>query len=171
MEDTMIPQSLDEAFEQAEETSFERPPRLTAGTYTGHVMSAKVVHGAEARKPWIDSALLVRVEDEKTKGSIFHEFELAPLTDKTGQLSAGKIGFIKGQLRKLGYDGRLSELEFNLDQVILNKIRFTVKENVSNKMNEKTGKPYVNTEVVVEELIEQVSDPISAAFGGVEEVF
>ena len=129
---------------------------LEAGIYEGVVQSAEI---RESRKPWVDAelSLKIQVDSDDQKGKItFADIEVAPLTQKdkeTGQLvpSKGKLKFLKWQLNSLGYDGKLSDLEYNTHGLVGARVEFEQKVVESSRINTNTGKPFIDREVVLRE--------------------
>lgn len=145
----------DELDDQFEDTKLgEGGSRLGSGTYEGTITDVKLVTGDDVWKPWIDVALSVKFNTDE--GSISQQYEVMPLTGKDGNVSPGKLKFIKWQLSALGYEGKLKDLEDAILQGTFhgNRVKFEVKETVSTSINQKTGKPYVNTEVVAKDFLE-----------------
>ena len=123
--------------------------RLSDGEYDGVVKAVNIQPG---RKPWVDQQLSVTLEAQKG-GVAFADIELAPLTDREGNLSKGKLKFLKWQLESLGYQGKLSELEYNLEGLFGAGVKFKVETTIQDKVNPNTGKNYTNTDVVLVENI------------------
>ena len=153
--------SIDEAFEEAEVGS----GRLADGKYDGVVKGVKI---EPSKTPWIDMQLSVQLEAQQG-GTTFANIELSPLTDKEGNISRGKLKFLKWQLQSLGYTGKLSDLEYNLEGLFGAGVTFEVKT-TEGRTNPKTGKPYMNREVVMLDNIHPGLAGISAAPMNQEEV-
>lgn len=142
--------AIDDQFEQTEVGA----KRLPAGTYQGSVSNIQLVTGDDVWKPWVNIALQVQLTTDEGKAST--QIELDPLTGKDGTTSPGKLKFLKWQLRSLGYEGSLKNLEAAIMNGIFhgNVVNFEVKETQSTQINEKTGQPFVNRDVVVTEFVE-----------------
>lgn len=160
-----IPENLDAEYEAAREITGEGRG-LPPGTYPMTVQSATI--GA-SDKPWMDAQL--DVELVTTDGQVDHLImEVAPLTNKDGEVSKGKLGFLKGQLKKLGYDGPLSRLEYSLDTFRGAVVKVEIKDEPQKKRNangdlevqrKPDGTPWTNHEVKIKELI--TPGPMSAS--------
>ncbi len=133
--------------------------RLSDGEYDGVVKAVRIEPG---RKPWVETQLTIELEAQKG-GVAFADIEVAPLTDKEGNLSKGKLKFLKWQLESLGYEGKLSNLEYNLEGLFGAGVKFKVESTIQNKINPKTGKNYTNTDVV---LVENIHPGIGAMSQG-----
>jgi hypothetical protein len=136
---------LDKAFDEAEVSQTNYPRRLPAGDYVGVVTKVNL---GESTKPWVDTALHVELTTNDG-ATAEHEVEVAPLTGKDGEISPGKIKFLKWQLQALGYEGKYSDLEYELDALYGRYVDFQVKTSEGSKTNPHTGKPYINREVVL----------------------
>ena len=162
----IIPDNLDDAFEQAEaaKTPAGGGGLLPEGEYEGVVLAAEV--GASV-KPWVTAELKLKLqvdEGERSGTVTFADFELAPNTDRSGNPSPGKLGFLKGQLENLGYTGKLKDLELNAQQFVGARVKFRQKvdDHLTDngepdqyaRMNPNTGKPYVDREVYINELLQ-----------------
>lgn len=162
----LIPSNLDDLFNDAEAPKAPEGGGglLPAGKYEGVIVGVAVT--GESRKPWVTAELQLKItvdEGEFAGKSTFCDIELAPNTDKTGQPSKGKLGFVKGQLSALGYTGKLSDVEFNAQQFMGARVGFTQKvddgyDEQGNlkpyaRINTNTNKPYVNREVYLNELL------------------
>lgn len=117
--------------------------KLPDDTYEGVVVNATV---GESKVPWMDASLTVRLQTDDGF-SEFVELEIAPLTNRDGELHQGKLKFLKWQLGVLGYGGRLSDLEESLLTLLNTRVEFEVSSRNSDKINSKTGEPYVNRDV------------------------
>lgn len=102
------------------------------------------------KRPWVDVELVVTFENEAgAKG--WHNIELMPNTDKQGEPSQGKWGYVKGQLEHMGYLGELDEFDAQAQSILGATCRISVED--------KVGKPkpgggnYLNREIYVQELI------------------
>jgi hypothetical protein len=148
---------LDAAFASAtptQEPEVVEPPTggglLPAGEYEGVVASAEVRSGF---RPWVEQELSLRltVDTGEFNGrTTFCDIELAPLTGRDGQISQGKVGYVKWQITDvLGYDGKLSELTGHTDQFIGTRVSFEQKITLAMKINPSTGTPYENREVTL----------------------
>lgn len=160
----LIPESMDQEYEETEVGS-GGGGLLPAGDHTGTVVAAEV---RESRKPWVDAELSVKLqitEGEHAGKTTFADIELAPLTGKDGQLSKGKLKFVKWQLEALGYEGKLSELEYHVPELYGAVVEFEQKVftylDISGnpvpmngrqpRINEQTGKPYIDREVTLKQ--------------------
>lgn len=123
--------------------------RLEDGEYTGTVTAARVVKGEETWRPFHDVALEFTLDTGD--GSIKYQLEIAPLTDKTGNISQGKVNFTSWQLSLLGWrGGDISELEYQCHEAMVGQpVKFSITRTEQDKVNPKTGTPYVNTEVKI----------------------
>ena len=166
----LVPASLDSAFDEVEAQKNEGPGGLPPeGEYEGVILSAEV---GESVKSWIDAELKLKlqVDEGQYSGKVtFADIELAPCTDREGNPSKGKLGFVKGQLAALGYTGKLSEVEYNLNSFIGARVKFRQKvdthlDDAGNvvpyasgkmpKLNPHTNKPYEDREVYLNELLQ-----------------
>lgn len=152
--------ALDAAFAAAT-TSPEPPtdsdaPRalLPAGSYEGVIQSAEVRAGF---RPWVEQELSLRIQikgGEHDGRTTFCDIELAPLTGRDGQISEGKMRYVKWQITDvLGYEGPLSDLTSFAPNVIGLRIQFDQKVSLSPKLNPRTGKPYENREVTLRQAL------------------
>lgn len=149
----LVPADLDEAFDATE----SGPPAdgeglLPAGEYQGVVVSAEVRD--PKYKTWRDGELSIKLqvtEGEHAGKNTFCDVETAPLTNKEGASSPGKLKFLKWQLEALGYNGKLSELPGQAQNLMGAVVSFEQKIEEQDKINPKTGDKYVNREVVLKE--------------------
>lgn len=148
---------LDAAFASATPTT---EPEAIAPERTGGLLPAGeyegVVAGAEVRsgfRPWVEQELSLRltVDSGEFNGrTTFCDIELAPLTGRDGQISSGKVGYVKWQITDvLGYDGVLSELGQHASEFIGTRVSFEQKITLAAKVNPATGTPYENREVTL----------------------
>lgn len=162
----LVPSELDAAFDEAEVA--ERKPGGTGllpdGEYNGTVLSAEVRPGM---KPWVTAELSLKLqvdEGDREGAFTFCDIELAPNTDKNGNPSKGKLGFVKQQLAGLGYTGKLSEIENATNSFLGARVAFRQKvdthldENGNPdqwaRMNPNTNEPYIDREVYINELLQ-----------------
>ena len=150
---SLIPKEISEAIAKDAEQSSK--PRRESGEYLAEVTSVAI---ADNPVSWIDKALMVDVKFlDEIGGDHKVRIELQPCTDKNGNISPGKIKFLRWQLSALELDP--DELAFQLFGIIGNqyKVRYTVDnglnedgtpKNPSAKLNPHTGKPYVNRDMV-----------------------
>lgn len=146
----LIDSSIDDDFAKAKPTA----ARMEAGP-NQEVTIAQVEIVADKTKikrTWVDVELVVTFQNE-AGAKAWHHIELAPLTDKDGNVSPGKLGFVKSQLEAMGFLGKLSELEYQVNGLLGAKVRINVNDVASTKLNPKTNKPYVNREIYANELI------------------
>lgn len=163
----LVPDSLDSVYEGVEASKAPTGGGgglLPEGEYTGVVLSAEVRPGM---KPWVDAELSLKLQvtepAEHAEKVTFCDIELAPNTDKEGNPSPGKLGFVKGQLEKLGYTGKLSEVEYQVNTFLGATVKFRQKvddhldENGNPdqyaRINPNTGQPYIDREVYLNELV------------------
>lgn len=163
----LVPSNLDDLFNEAEVPDAPKGDGpgglLPDGTYEGVVLTAEVRDGM---KPWVTAelSLKLQVDEGDHSGEVtFCDIELAPNTDKSGQPSKGKLGFVKGQLANLGYSGKLSEVEFAANSFLGARVAFRQKvdthldENGNPdqwaRINPNTGEPYIDREVYINELL------------------
>ena len=136
---------ISEAFDEMFDATEVGGGRLEDGKYEGTVTAVAI---RDSVRSWVDAELSVTLTtDDGSKA--FADIEVSPLTTKDGQLSQGKIKFLKWQLQALGYNGKLSELEYNLESLFGARVTFEVKSEESTKLNPKTGRPYVNRQTVI----------------------
>lgn len=162
----LVPSNLDDAFEQVEASKAPTGTGglLPEGEYEGVILSAEV---GESMKPWVDAELKIKlqVDEGEHSGEVtFCDIELAPNTDKDGNPSKGKLGFVKGQLANLGWTGKLSEVEFNTNSFLGARVKFRQKVDTHiledgsfdkyARINPNSGKPYVDREVYLNELLQ-----------------
>lgn len=138
---------------------------LPAGEYTGTVIAAEV---GESRTPWIEEQLSLKLqvtEGDHANKTTFCDIELKPLTDKNDQPSKGKLKYVKWQLEALGYEGKLSEVGYNVasfygavvtfEQKVADYLNSDGEPIAMNgrepRINENTGKPYVDREVTLKD--------------------
>jgi hypothetical protein len=151
--------ALDAAFAAATPSTEPAPaeegaPRtlLPAGSYEGVVQSAEVRSGF---RPWVEQELSLRLQvtgGEFDGRTTFCDIEIAPLTGRDGNISDGKVRYVKWQITDvLGYDGTLSELGNHAGTFIGTKVSFEQKVSLSPKVNPRTGQPYENREVTLRE--------------------
>lgn len=160
----LIPEGLDEEYDEVEAAT-GTGGLLPAGEYTGTVVTAEV---RESRVPWIDAELAVKLQvtEGEHEGKVtFCDIEVAPLTDKSGQPSKGKLKYVKWQLEALGYEGKLSEVEYAVGGLVGAQVKFEQKvvdyldaegnpvpmNGRDPRINDKTGKPYIDREVTLRE--------------------
>jgi hypothetical protein len=163
----LVPSNLDDAYETSEaaKASSGGGGLLMPGEYTGVVVEAAV---GESMKPWVTAELKLKLQvttegSEKDKFT-FCDIELAPNTNKNGEPSPGKLKFVKGQLvNGLGFEGKLSEVEYNVDKFLGAVIEF--RQKVDNhldengqpdewaRMNPNTNLPYIDREVYLNKLV------------------
>lgn len=136
----LIPNNISEAYTS---TPAGRPT-LQDGQYNGVVLQARL---GESRKPWVDVALLVQVQDHESGASAWSETEVLPLTDGDGDPHPKKLKFLKWQLEALGYDGSLEDLEERVLTFSGRQVTFDVTTKPSTKINPNTGLPYTNRDV------------------------
>lgn len=166
-----IDEETAKAFDEAE-VGGSTEPKLPAGPHEGTITSVSIVAGDKVWKPWMDVALQWTVKNED--GYVSDQIEVAPLTNKQGE-TTGKLRWLKGQLQGMGYTGGLKDLEMNIGQVLQNKVKIEIEEEVSDKTNPHTGKPYVNRNSKIVALLEEVdaednlADQLSAEFDAVED--
>lgn len=163
----LVPSDLDAAFAEAEAvkapTGDGSGGLLPAGDYEGVVVTAEVRAGM---KPWVDAelSLKLQVDDGEKSGSVtFCDIELAPLAGKDGNPNPKKLGFVKAQLANLGYAGRLSDVEHQAHTFQGARVAFRQKVDDHleadgtpdqwARMNPNTGKPYIDREVYINELL------------------
>ncbi|MCB0877408.1 MAG: hypothetical protein KDC46_00300 [Thermoleophilia bacterium] len=159
--------ALDAAFAAATPSSEEpaEEPKagglLPAGEYTGTVVSAEVRSGF---RPWVEQELSLRLQvdaGEFQGRTTFCDIELAPLTGRDGQISDGKVRYVKWQITDvLGYDGQLSALGDHAHSFVGTKVSFEQKIRLAAKVNPQTGKPYENREVTLRQNLGK-ADPAS----------
>lgn len=149
---------LDKAFAEATPSSEPEAPvvektgggLLPAGEYEGVVVGAEVRSGF---KPWVERELSLRltVEGGEFNGrTTFADIELAPLTGRDGNISDGKVRYVKWQITDvLGYEGKLSELDRHAGQFVGTRVSFEQKVSLAAKVNPSTGTPYENREVTL----------------------
>ena len=140
--------NIDDIFADISEESTGH--RLDVGTYEGTVVSAEVTEG---RAPWVDTQLTVNFQTDDG-GYAYADIELAPCLGPDGQISPGKVKFLRWQMQALGIPGAPSEVAQNLAHAVGNVVAFEVAPQRSGKINEKTGKPY--TETVAKSLVNAV---------------
>lgn len=162
----MVPEGLDEEYEAAEAAT-GTGGLLPAGEHEGTIVESEI---RDSRKPWVENELMLKIEitEGEHKGkTTFCDIEVNPLTDKSGQPSKGKLKYLKWQLESLGYEGKLSELEFHVGEFIGAQVKFEQKvydylDAAGNpvamngrdpRINDKTGKPYIDREVTLRENI------------------
>lgn len=146
-----ITDEMDKKFEETEVGSGGRTKYFSEGPHVATVTAASVGKG---KKPWIDKGLHITLTG--SNGEVAQvEIEVAPLTDKQGNASDGKMKFLKWQLTALGYDGKLSNLEHSLDTIYGNRVSFKLELVPGKKINPHTGKPYVNADIVLLEASEE----------------
>lgn len=146
----IIPDNLDDEFEETEAGG--GGGLLPAGEYEG-VVTDLVIAPSKFR-PWRTAELSgkLTVDDGDASGGVtFFDFEVAPLTDKEGNTSKGKLKFLKWQLTALGYDGKLSELEQRLHELNGARVSFEQKDEASPNINPKSGKPYRDREAILKD--------------------
>lgn len=163
----LVPSNLDDIYESAEVPKGDGSGGgglLPAGQYDGTIISAEVRDGI---KPWVTAELSLKIQvndgQPHSGKATFCDIELAPNTDKSGQPSKGKLGFVKKQLAALGYTGKLSEVEYNAQSFVGAQVNFTQKvddhldENGNPdqyaRINPNTGTPYIDREVYLNELL------------------
>ena len=162
---------LDAAFASATPTT---EPEAAAPERTGGLLPAGeyegVVAGAEVRsgfRPWVEQELSLRltVDTGEFNGrTTFCDIELAPLTGRDGQISSGKVGYVKWQITDvLGYDGVLSELGQHASEFIGTRVSFEQKITLAAKTNPATGTPYENREVTLKANLGKSAAPVAAA--------
>jgi hypothetical protein len=118
-------------------------------------------------RPWVTAELSLKLqvdEGEHSGKSTFCDIELAPNTDKQGNPSKGKLGFVKGQLAGLGYTGKLSEVEANVQSFLGARVAFRQKVDTHiledgsfdqyARINPNTNEPYIDREVYLNELLQ-----------------
>lgn len=149
---------LDEAFANAtpsSEPAAVEPEKKTggllpAGNYEGAIVGAEVRAGF---KPWVERELSLRLtvdQGEHAGRTTFADVELAPLTGRDGQVSDGKMRYLKWQITDvLGYEGKLSELDQHASQFVGTRVSFEQKVTLAAKINPSTGTPYENREVTL----------------------
>lgn len=152
----LIPSSLDGEFAEAEAIT-GGGTRWPTGVRTVTIENAEL---GPSPKPWIDTQLSITLADPDGSKD-FINMEVAPLTLKDGTISKGKLGFLKGQLQKMGYPENLtlSALEFNLDKLkgavvvvqVTNDPQTDAAGNVKLKPN--SDEPWTNHEIKVQELV------------------
>ncbi len=142
---SLVSADIAAAFESAELGG----AKLEDGNYVGTIRSLKVEEG----KMYGRDAVVLKGSVGNEEGMAFFDIELSPLTDKEGNLSAGKVKFLKWQLDAMGFKGSIEDLEFHLANLIDNEVDFEVRSKVSAKINEKTGQPYINTDTVIKNFI------------------
>ena len=162
--DMATDEELDALYEEAEVPT-GGGGLLPAGSYTGTVISAEV---RDSKTPWIDEELSLKLqvtEGDHAGKTTFCDIELKPLTDKNDQPSKGKVKFVKWQLEALGYDGKLSEVKFGVAGLYGAVVEFEQKvtdyldaegnpvgmNGRQPRINENTGKPYVDREVTLKD--------------------
>lgn len=159
----IISDEIANALKKDAETS--RRPSRDSGEYEVEVTSVAI---ADNPTGWIEKALMVEVKYlDEAGGDFKYRLELAPCKDKTGNISPGKIRFLRWQLNALGLDHE--EIAFQLFGIIGNK--YKVKYTVDNGLNEDgslkrpnanlnphTGKPYINRDMVFLEKIDTTTE-------------
>lgn len=144
--------NLDDAFDGA--VVPEGGKRLPAGDYTGTVTNVQYQVGDDTWKPWVDSAIEVQLTT--ADGKVTTQWELSPCVKKDGTINSGWMGILKKNLRNLGYEGKLSALNAAVmgGQFHGTMADFSIVDTAQDKINEKTGEPYVDRTVYVNELVE-----------------
>ncbi|MBC7461673.1 MAG: hypothetical protein H7287_09960 [Thermoleophilia bacterium] len=149
---------LDAVFASATPTTTEPEPvapertggLLPAGEYEGVVAGAEVRSGF---RPWVEQELSLRLTvdaGEFNGRTTFCDIELSPLHGRDGQISSGKVGYLKWQITDvLGYDGVLSELDQHAGTFVGTRVSFEQKITLAAKVNPATGTPYENREVTL----------------------
>jgi len=161
--------TLDDVFAQvtpSSEPAKEEAPSggglLPAGEYEGVVVSGEVRSGF---RPWVEQELSLRLQvdtGEFAGRTTFCDIELAPLTGRDGNISEGKVRYVKWQITDvLGYDGVLSELSQHATSFSGLRVRFEQKVTPAMKVNPATGKPYENREVTLREALGRSEAPLS----------
>lgn len=165
---SIIPNAINEALKKDAEQSAR--PRRDSGEYLVEVTSVAI---ADNPTSWIEKALLVDAKFlDETGGDHKVRIELAPCTDKTGNISPGKIKFLRWQLGALGLDPE--NLAFELFGIIGNtyKSRYTVDDGLNEdgslkrpgaNLNPHTGKPYINRDLIFLEKVEKTETLAEAA--------
>lgn len=137
----LIPSELDSAYNEIPRGG---AGRLPDGSYYGTVTRVSL---KESRKKWIDIELVAQVKEAKTGITSFVAVEVTPLTNRDGDISQGKLKFLKWQLDVLGYNGSLSGLEDHLHELTGVGVEFNISTELSTRINQKTGQPYENRSV------------------------
>lgn len=143
---------LDDMFEAAEVGGTY--VRVEDGTHEGTITAAAV---RESKKPWRDAEFYVCITTPEG-GEVHHTVEVAPLVGKDGNISTGKVKWLKWQLQACGFDGKLSELESQAESLMGNRVKFEISSEESTNINEKTGKPYINRDIVVKDYLGSAFD-------------
>lgn len=152
---------LDSAFDEAEVT--EGGKRLDAGDYEGIVTNARYVTGEDTWKPWVEAAL--EVQFTTPMGKVTTQWETSPCTKNDGNVNTGWLGILKKNLRGIGYEGSLGDLE----AAVMNgqfhgvKSAFTIVDKQQTKINPHTNQPYVDRNVYVNEFIEAGLNQVDVA--------
>lgn len=146
----LIGSGMDEAFEKAKVGA----KKMEAGIHEATIAKLEFVADKEQiKRPWVDVELVITLEDE-SGGKAWHRIELMPLTDKDGNPSPGKLGYVKGQLENMGYHGKLSQLENSIGNLLGAKVRISVEDKQGKaRPADKGGGHYINREVYVQELL------------------
>ena len=165
---SIIPSGIADAIKQDEKDS--NKPFRESGTYGVEVTSVAI---ADSPTSWINKALMVEVKFlDEIAGTHKVRIELDPCTDKTGNLSAGKIKFLRWQLGALGLNAE--ELAFELFGIIGNhyEAKYTVDDGLNPdgsfkrpnaNLNPHTQKPYINRDLVFMKKIEKAEAAQDAA--------
>ena len=158
----IISSEIAEALKKEDQTS--RRPARSSGEYEVEITSVAIADNPVA---WIEKALMVDVKYLDDIGGDFKfRLELAPCTDKAGNISPGKIRFLRWQLSALGLDA--DEIAFQLFGIIGNryKVRYTVDNGLNEdgslkrpnaNLNPHTGKPYINRDMIFLEKIDNTT--------------
>lgn len=147
-------ENLEAAFADAGVFTSEGGARMPIGSHVVVVESCEVRVGEDARPKYADASLNVKVKNESGEVA-FGDWEVSPLTNKQGEVSEGKVRFLKTILTNLGYDKPLSQLPVNAGGLVGSRVRVDVSEELSKKMNPDTNEPYRNRRLFVTELIER----------------
>lgn len=171
---SIIPSGINDALKKDAENA--NKPRRESGEYIVEVSNVGI---ADKPTSWIDKALMVdaRFLDD-IGGEHKCRIELSPCTGQDGQISPGKIKFLRWQLGALGLDA--DELAFQLFGIIGNKYkaRYTVDTGINEdgtfkrpnaKLNPHTNKPYINRDLVFMEKIEEETTAADQAEAADEE--
>lgn len=134
----MIPDSISDAYNEIPKGG---GGRLPDSDYYGTVVRASL---KESRKPWVDIELVVQVKEANSGITTFCSVEVTPLTNKDGDISQGKLKFLKWQLDVLGYNGALKDLEDHVHSLVGSQVEFNISTELGARINPKTGQPYEN---------------------------
>jgi hypothetical protein len=146
----LISSNLDDAYKEAKPSAKKMEPGIHEATITKIEI---VADKTKIKRPWVDIELVITLEDDNG-GKAWHRIEVSPLADKDGNPSAGKLGYVKGQLENMGYHGKLSELEYHLNEMRGARARISVEDKQgARRPADKGGGHYVNREVYVQELL------------------